>query len=106
MAAAASLEHGQCGLNDDSAATDWRLPTMTEWEAFMSNVYSEPALVNTVGDKHWSEGDAFTGVLSADYWSSTEYDSYDAWLADMGHGNMYDFTKDYDFYVWPVRSGK
>jgi len=103
-AAAAGLENGTCGLTDGSAAGDWRLPTKEEWEAFMSVDYDNPALVNTVGDAQWSEGDAFTGVQSSHYWSSTEFDSYSAWYADMGYGSMSNGNKDHYYYVWPVRS--
>ena len=106
MDEAASLAEGQCGLMDGSAAGDWRLPTKEEWEAFMSTVYDDPALVNTIGNAQWSEGDAFTGVRSYYYWSSTEYeyDSDGAWIASMSPGCMGILNKDNDNYVWPVRS--
>ena len=83
---------------------DWRLPTKAEWEAFYSTVYDNPALVNTVGDAQWSEGDAFTGVQSYFYWSSTEYDSGLAWSAHMFYGSMDNYDKVSYNYVWPVRS--
>ena len=104
MAEAALLADGQCDLTDGSAAGVWRLPTKAEWEAFYSIVYDNPALVNTVGDAQWSEGDAFTAVQSYNYWSSTEYDSYGAWVAYMGYGDMNGYGKGYSGYVWPVRS--
>jgi collagen triple helix repeat protein len=68
MNAAGLLAQGDCDLSDGSMAGDWRLPTKEEWAAFMSTVYDNPALVNTVGDAQWLEGDAFTGVQSAYYW--------------------------------------
>ncbi|MCJ7541327.1 MAG: DUF1566 domain-containing protein [Desulfobacterales bacterium] len=107
MSAAGSLSHGVCGLSDSSAAGDWRLPTNLEWEAFMNSVYKNPALVNTVGDAKWSEGDAFIGVQSTSYyWSSTEYSpSVYAWVAFMGSGYMLVEDKLYSIYVWSVRSG-
>ena len=104
MDAAALLADGECGLTDGSAAGDWRLPTKAEWEAFYSLVYDYPALVNTVGDAQWSEGDAFIGVQSGDYWSSNEYEPIYAWYAAMLGGNMHYHSKDYSHYVWPVRS--
>jgi len=105
MNAAASLAHGQCGLTDESEPGDWRLPTKEEWEAFYSTVYDNPALVNTMGDGQWSEdGDAFIRVQSFHYWSSTEYDSSNAWYAAMYFGVMANDYKDYSLYVWPVRS--
>ena len=56
--AAAALAGGTCGLPDGSAAEDWRLPTEAELLAFMSTDYKDPAVVNTVGNAQWSEGDA------------------------------------------------
>lgn len=103
MDAAASLAAGQCGLADGSAAGDWRLPTSEEWMAFMSTVYNNPALVNRLGDAQWSKGDAFTGVQSYYYWSSTE-SGLNAMTADMSSGNSSTSPKTLDSAVWPVRS--
>lgn len=37
------------------------------------------------------------------YWSSTEYDDYNAWLLWMDDGSRYDYTKNYYYtYVRPV----
>ena len=105
--AAAALNDDECGLEDGSVEGDWRLPTKAEWEAFMSAVYKNPALVNTVGDAQWSEGDAFTGVQFDVYfyWSSTEYeDSGYAWCAKMRDGSMTWTFDPLTYYVWPVRS--
>ncbi len=94
-----------CGLSDSSVATEWRLPSKEEWEAFMSLDYgNNPALVNRAGNGHWTDGDGFTGVQSRYYWSSTEYDSGNAWLAGMDLGYMLLGNKDGNFYGWPVRS--
>jgi hypothetical protein len=105
IVAAAVLTSDTCGLTDGSKAGDWRLPSKAEWEAFMSAVYIDPALVNTVGDAQWSEGDPFTGVLSDAYWSSTEqeYETY-AYYADMANGWMYYNDERMTYRVWPVRS--
>lgn len=105
----AALRDGTCGLTDGSAAGKWRLPTKAEWEAFMSTCYGEdPALVNTVGNAQWSEGDAFTGVQFDVYWSSTEYDdgtSNRVWYANLDGGSMGHTIKDGGSpFVWPVRS--
>ena len=103
--AAEALSDGTCGLTDESEEGDWRLPTKAEWEAFMSKVYVNPALVNTVGDAQWSEGDAFTGVQFDVYfyWSSTEAESGFAWCAKMRDGSMFDTFKPLTYYVWPVK---
>jgi hypothetical protein len=105
--AAAALKDGTCGLTDGSKEGDWRLPTKAEWEAFMSQVYKNPALVNTVGDAQWSEGDAFNGVQFDVYfyWSSTEYENSGyAWCAKMRDGSMTWTFDPLTYYVWPVRS--
>ncbi|MFC1877488.1 DUF1566 domain-containing protein [Thermodesulfobacteriota bacterium] len=109
MDEAVVLTDGECGLSDGSAAGDWRLPTKNEWEAFYSKVYDTPALVNTAGDGHWSEGDGFTGVQSNYYWSSTERSAFIAWYVNMIYGymdtgDMHLPSKSYKLYVWPVRS--
>jgi hypothetical protein len=109
FARAAGLADGQCGLTDLSNAGDWRLPTNAEWEAFMSKVYANPALVNTVGDAHWSEGNAFTGVmyegLPRTYWSSDSYDWEHAYSTDLYSGGV---GPEYSLLlcdIWPVRTG-
>ena len=105
VVAAAVLTSGTCGLTDGSKAGDWRLPSKAEWEAFMSAVYIDPALVNTVGDAQWSEGDAFTGVLSDPYWTITEQE-YElvAYYANMDNGWMYANDERSHYRVWPVRN--
>jgi len=82
------------------------LPTKEEWEAFYSTVYDDPAMDNTVENLQWSEDDAFTGVQSNSYWSSTEYGSglASAWFCSMHWGSMAIIGKDASEYVWPVRS--
>jgi len=105
-AAAAALSDGTGGLTDGSAPGDWRLPTILEWESFINALYEYPALGNAAGDAKWSEADAFTGVQSTVYWSSTEYTIDQAWVADMSIGWMRYAYKDPGppgFYVWPVR---
>jgi hypothetical protein len=113
LAEAAELSYGTCGLTDGSAAGDWRLPSKADWEAFHSPGHANPALVNTVGDAQWSEGDAFVGVQSGLYWSrsttpgGTPSTGQFAWAADMESGNVDANYSGWDhhFKVWPVRSG-
>ena len=72
----------------------------------MSTTYDYPALVSAAGNAQWSEGDAFTGVQSTVYWSSTEHSSDTVWAADMSEGfvrEAYKEPSDPGFYVWPVR---
>lgn len=103
--AAAVLDHGACGLEDGSEPGDWRLPTKKEWEEFCSTGYINPALVNTVGDDKWSEGDGFIGVQSGFYWSSTEEGEYNACYVYLYDGVGGEGSRWYgNVYVWPVRS--
>ncbi len=109
MDAANNLEDGECGLTDGSEPGDWTLPNIGNWQFFMSTVYDNPALVNTFGDAQWSsDGDAFTGVQSDTYWSSSESepdpDDF-AWFADMSDGSIGEQVKDSNSYVWPVKRG-
>jgi len=101
--AVAEVRNGMCGLQDGSEPGEWKLPTRAEWEAFMSKVYREPALVNTVGDGRWSEGDAFYYVMSVYFWSRTAIDADTACYADMGNGETYEDWKLASMYIWPVR---
>jgi hypothetical protein len=108
-AASAALNHGTCGLTDGSEKGDWRLPTKAEWEAFMSDVYEDPTLVNTVGDGQWAEGDAFTQVLfdREVYWSSTKNEIYEsfAYTAFLRDGIISNTSTIIHVAIWPVRTG-
>ena len=107
-AAAAVCGDGTCGLTDGSEPGDWRLPTNAEWLSLFNAAYQAPALDNTVGDAQWSEGDPFVGVQSTHYWSGTEYDSDDAWFADVSVGNIHSVPQSKggnSVYIWPVRNG-
>ena len=92
------LSAGTAGANlsDGSVEGDWRLPTKKE-------LYG---LAN--GDEAVRSGSmqAFTGVQSSYYWSSTSYASLTlyAWGVYMYNGYAYDYDKDDGYYVWPVRS--
>lgn len=102
---AAALGEGQCGLTDGTAAGDWRLPTIGEWEALVDTNYSLPALSNTAGSDQWSEGDAFIGVLFQsfnNYWSATEEGTL-AWYADLKDGGTASGSKSSNRDIWAVR---
>jgi hypothetical protein len=95
-----------CGLTDGSQAGDWRLPTKEEWEEFVCTQYTNPAVCNTEGIGQWAEGDPFMNVyyiIVANYWSSTEYGSPDAWQMYLRDGSMSHLPKHLAYYVWPVR---
>lgn len=103
---AASLAEGQCGLSDGSQAGDWRLPTRSEWTALANRNYQDPALENSVGSGQWQENDAFTGIESTWYWSSTTHSTYPEnaymWYSVDGFDNWH-MGKTSSTGVWPVR---
>jgi hypothetical protein len=103
MTATANLASGECGLEDDSLAGDWRLPTKEEWETFLCMEYRDPAVCNTEESGQWSEDDPFSNVQSYAYWSSTEYGSGNVWFVYIVNGSMYLSEKSSAIYVWPVR---
>lgn len=64
----------------------WRLPTRVELLLMYEN--------KDVG-----------GGFANDYcWSSTEYDSYRAWIQDFGFGNQFNGGKNYSHYVRAVKT--
>jgi serine/threonine protein kinase len=107
MQSAAQLADGQCGLSDGSKTGDWRLPTKEEWEAMIDKKY-RPALSNAVGTDKWKESDAFSGVQTSFYWSSTSGadDSTNAWYVRLVYGLVDAGVKSSTNYVWPVRGGQ
>jgi hypothetical protein len=114
MQNAANLASGQCGLSDGSKRGMWRLPSKEEWEAMIDKKYvdrknySQPALSNAAGTGLWKEGDAFSGVQTDDYWSSTTSvngTTY-AWYVYLGFGGVSTDDKATTYYVWPLRGGQ
>lgn len=118
--AAAGLADGACGLSDNSAAGDWRLPTEIEWQATMGpaaalSCYTgnDPSVTNTLGTACYKAGPRqFTNVQTGDYWSgiywsATTLADYPmlAMGANMYHGFMEGYPKSEPFYMWPVRAG-
>ena len=108
LEAANALAAGQCGLTDKSTVGDWRLPNINELHSLVDRGFVDPALSKAAGDGQWTEGDAFSGVQSAFYWSSTSYVDYPgyAWGLDLYYGGDYFGWKTDGGYVWPVRGGK
>ena len=66
-----------------------------------------PALSNAAETAQWTEGDAFSGVQSTNYWSSTtNADNPDnAWNVNLNDGNTNANDKGSTSLVWPVRGG-
>jgi len=98
---------GICGY------TDWRLPTITE---LMSLLNYHP-LDGNYSQLSWLDNMGFSNVQSGTYWSSTAYDSKEAWVVIFNqsygdyHSNKTSSTYNFDgmsgnLYVWPVRGGR
>jgi len=96
-------------LTDGSVAGDWRLPNVMELLSLIAWGYYDPALTNAAGTAKWTtSGDAFTGVQSNGYWSSTTNanDTSLAWAVNLISGNVDNGVKTLTIYVWPVRGGQ
>jgi Protein of unknown function (DUF1566) len=72
-----------------------------------SRALFSPALSNAAETAQWTEGDAFAGVPSTNYWSSTtNADNPDnAWIVNLNDGNTNANDKDNTNLVWPLRGG-
>ncbi len=108
LTASQALADGTCGLTDSSTAGAWRLPSRFELESLLDLEYFSPALANAAGTARWTEGDAFAGVQSYLYWSSTSCagsPSY-AWYVYLNVGDGYYNDKADTYFVWPVRGGQ
>jgi hypothetical protein len=110
MSSAAALAHGDvtCNLSDGSQAGHWRLPLVGEWEAMVDWTYTFPALSNAEGTGQWTEGDAFSGVQSTYYWSSSSVanNSGNAWFVLLSNSGVGGVVKTHTYHVWPVRGGQ
>lgn len=98
----------QCGLTDNSTAGQWRLPNVKELQSLINYGFFNPALSNAVGNAKWTEGNAFSGVQLANYWSSSSLvrSPVSAWLGNLSDGYVDSGGKSSTFYVWPVRGGQ
>lgn len=107
------IEHGECGLSDNSSAGDWRLPTEEEWTTTVERAgviaCSSPSLTNTVGTGCYADGpQPFINVQSSNYWSSTSLASIShfARSVNLDNGLVFNDFKTGTYYVWPVRGGQ
>jgi hypothetical protein len=82
-----ALQSGQCGLTDQSAAGQWRLPTVAELLARASNT------------------SGFSNVQTC-YWSSQNgsLSAYTAQGVNMSGGFAFVYGKGEILHVWPVRA--
>ena len=82
---------------------------MQELQSLIDYEFFFPALSDAAGTAQWTEGDAFSGVQSTDYWSSTSDagNPTDAWFVDLNGGNVVGVSgKTIANFVWPVRGGQ
>ena len=108
---AAQLRSGDCGLSDGSAAGMWRLPTMDEWAAVLTNACQPIPLPGVTGfgcfmARPWAN-DVSVGYDG--YWSSTAFPfegSPRAVFANWHWGQTDYSNKNASRFIWPVRSVK
>ncbi len=108
------LAHGRCGLSDNSAAGDWRVPNVNELRSLVDYGRHDPAL---------PAGHPFVNVRSVWYWTSTTNPVYTGGAYNVGfsRGSIHVTGKvrpvtggasrveskiDSALGVWPVRDGR
>jgi len=94
--ASAALADGSCGLSDDSAPGDWRVPNYKELQSLFDLSRVEPQL---------SDGHPFTGIQNGLHWTSTSLASGPdgVWKMNVFWSNIHGGGKDNAHYTWPVR---
>jgi Protein of unknown function (DUF1566) len=111
LAAVADLNAGDdfsCADYTAGTFTDWRLPNVKELQSLIDFGFANPALSNAAGTAKCTPADcAFSGVQSANYWSSTAYavGSDFAWVVFLLDGFTGAGFKHVTALVWPVRGG-
>lgn len=90
-----ALKEGICGLGDGSSAGAWRLANRGELQSLLSIRFGDPAMPNTAGTGPAEEGDPFTHVRSAWYWTSSTYAISPglAWVVSFQNGSVNPATK-------------
>jgi hypothetical protein len=83
----------------------WRVPAVTEQQSLLDLAYFDPALSNAAGTDTWQENDAFSGVQSAVYWTSTTYagDPFGVYGVVLNVGHTFVAHKNERNLTWPVR---
>jgi len=105
----ALIDAATCDNYTASTFNDWRLSTVQELGSLVHYGYVNPAMSNATGDAKWTaDGDAFSGVQSDYYWSSSTDASYPtaAWYVNLNNGSVNSNNKTNTNYVWPVRGGE
>lgn len=98
LAAANALADGACGLSDNSAAGDWRLPNILEAVSLMN--------LEVPGPGDWLETFGFSGFYGVALWSSTtiaDPTGTSAFSFSSAQGFMGFGTKGNTYEAWAVR---
>lgn len=97
--AADTLHSGQCGLVDNSAPGDWRLPNVNELESLVDLAVFTPAVPG---------GNPFVDLHSSVYWASTTHAHYtaNAWSINLYDGTVGGDLKSVNYRTLPVRGGR
>jgi len=100
-----SVALADCDACTEGGYSDWNLPNVKELQSLINYRFAYPPLSDTAGTGYWSEGDPFTGVQGAYYWSGTTCvcDTGYAWYVEMGYGNVRNQSKSLNGFVWCVR---
>ncbi len=102
------LQHGDCGLSDNSVPGDWRMPNLLELISLVDYGYSSPALPNKTGNGQSANDDPFIGVAAnGSYWTGTRYKgpSPSYFYLNIGDGNYHQTIMTSSMLFWPVRGG-
>jgi hypothetical protein len=105
------MNGNECGNFLVGRQTDWRLPNVRELQSLIDYGSNDPAVPDTAGTGHWTNGDPFVNVQSDLYWSSTAIAGIGgvaviAWYVNLQEGSVVDDSTMSPSYVWPVRGGQ
>jgi len=105
-----------CGLADGSSPGDWRIPSVSEFEAMVAAAVALNCAVNgtvvitdDAGNTCWQEGagNSFTGLQADSYWTSTiRLSDGKPFRMRLFNGNPSAANKSDLWRVWPVRYGQ
>lgn len=93
-----TLANGQCGLQDQSRAGEWRMANIVELQSLLDYGNEGFALPN---------GHPFANVSGGTYWTSTQAPAAPplGWFITLSIGPTVFDVKVNRFHVWPVRGG-
>ncbi len=100
--AAAGLEHGECGLTDNSSPGDWRLPSRADLEAFdgCGDRFTCFPFGAELGG-YWSS----TGMIGSETMNNAYYARINFTYSTPG-SHIFWGPKSDEYHLWPVRGGQ